>query len=338
MSPEFKDYYAILGVPRNASEADIKKAFRQLARKYHPDVAPDPKAAEEKFKEINEAHEVLGNADNRRKYDLLGADWKQAGGFRPPPGGGGNGGRGRSRRGSSGSRRGGSEFHFAGTGFSDFFEHFFGPGGGDTQEFDPRDPRATAGRRGGSGAARRGEDLEGDLAVSLDEVQHGGVRTITLEMVSPETGAAEVQQFKVRIPVGVTEGQRIRVPGKGHGGWGGGPAGDLLLRVRLSAHPDFEVHGSDLHCEIPLAPWDAVLGTTLPVRTLGGEVSVRIPPGTQPGQRLRVRGHGLPRGASGEHGDLYVAVQVRLPTDPGPEEKSAWERLAALARPSTPPG
>jgi curved DNA-binding protein len=328
MALEFKDYYATLGVPRTASDDELKKAFRKLARQYHPDVAKDKKAAEEKFKEINEAYEVLGNPENRKKYDTLGANWKQGAGFQPPPGWEQAGGRGGRRTRRTGGSAEDFEFRFGGTGFSDFFEQFFsganhrgGPGGF---------PGADDGGDGSaSGYAQRGADIEGDLAVSVDEVLRGSVRTVSFQRVNSHTGKAETQQFKVRIPPGVQEGQLIRVAGKGETGFGGGTAGDLFLRVRISPHPDFQVQGSDLVTELDLAPWEAVLGATVPVPTLEAPVNVRIPAGTNPGQQLRVRGRGLPRGQAGERGDLYVKLLVKLPAKLTDDERALWEKLAA---------
>ncbi|HEY0258013.1 MAG TPA: DnaJ C-terminal domain-containing protein [Candidatus Methylacidiphilales bacterium] len=322
MPVEFKDYYSSLGVPRDASPEDIKKAFRKLARQYHPDVAKDKKAAEEKFKEINEAHEVLGDPQKRQRYDELGANWKERA-YHPP--------RGRQYRTPRGSGEDQDyEFHFGGTGFSDFFEQFFGRADGrdfsfggngfDGQEFHHR-PRGPV----------RGSDIEGDILVTLNEVVNGAVRTISLQSTNPRTGETEEQQLKVRIPAGVHEGQRIRVAGKGTEGTGGGSAGDLYMRVRLAAHPDFQVSGSDLYYDLDLAPWEGVLGTTATVSTLKGRVNVRIPAGTNNGRKLRVRGHGLPQSPGGENGDLYVVVNVRLPRQINDDERELWEKLGRIS-------
>lgn len=311
MAVEFKDYYATLGVPRTATEEELKKAFRDLARRYHPDVAKDKKGAEDKFKEINEAYEVLSHPENRKKYDTLGADWKQGTGFQPPPGG-------RSRRGPQPG--GGPEFEFGGTGFSDFFEQFFSRGGQTTGGF------ATE-HGSGHGFARRGHDVEGDLAVSLEEVLRGTIRSVSLRSTDPATGGPVTQTFKVRIPVGVQDGQRIRVAGKGGAGAGGAAAGDLILGVRYSAHPEFRARGADLLSDLEIAPWEAVLGTTLAVPTLEGSVTLRVPAGTQDGSQLRVRGQGLPSGNEGR-GDLYVTLAVKLPVTVTDEERALWEALA----------
>lgn len=318
---EFKDYYASLGVTRDASPEDIKKAFRKLARKYHPDVAKDKKVAEEKFKAINEAHEVLSDPQKRQRYDALGAGWKDAGATESTS----RAGNGRARR-----RRPGSapDVHFEGTGFSDFFERFFGgtPGGAG------RGAAADYGTQwfGEDTAPQRGRNIEGDLLVRLEEVLNGSVRAISLQRTHPVTGASETHTFKVRIPAGVSEGQTIRVAGKGEPGAEGGEAGDLYLRARFAAHPDFRTQGSDLVHELVLAPWEAVLGITASVPTLDGRVSVRIPPGTNPGQQLRVRERGLPHGG-GARGDLFVSVQVKLPSQLNDEERALWTKLSQVS-------
>ncbi|MGZ4965005.1 MAG: DnaJ C-terminal domain-containing protein, partial [Limisphaerales bacterium] len=306
----------------------------------HPDVAKDKKNAEEKFKEINEAYEVLGDADKRKKYDTLGADWKN-GGFRPPPGGGAGGQAYKTYTWHSGAPGAGAEdFEFGGTGFSDFFEQFFGGRGGmDSGAF---------GRRGG--AAQQGEqgnDVEADLMVTLEEATRGAIRSITLRRTTrcPECkgsgiegrracpkcgGQGQVQvteTHKVKIPAGVRDGQRLRVAGQGEPGTGGAPSGDLYLRVRLASHPDFRVEGGDLFHDIDLAPWEAALGTNVTVPTLHGSVNIKIPAGTQNGQRLRVRGRGLPA-REGVAGDLYVIARVQMPKELSAKEKELWEELA----------
>jgi curved DNA-binding protein len=320
MPVEFKDYYATLGVPRDASEEDIKKAFRKLARQYHPDVAKDKKQAEEKFKEINEAYEVLSDPEKRKKYDQLGARWREGPGFEPPPEW--EGGTWTSPDGTQTH-----EFHFDGTGFSDFFEQFFGRGGrygGFEEAFRP-------GQRGGGAEAQfaqRGSDIEGDILVTLDEVLHGSSRTISLQRVDPRTGQAQTETIKVRIPPGVHDGQSIRVRGKGGQGIGGGESGDLYLRVRLAAHPDFRARGSDLYYDLDLAPWEGVLGSSVTVPTLGGgRAKLRIPPATNQGKQFRLRGQGLPKGKSGERGDLYAVVVVQLPQHVSDDERALWEQL-----------
>jgi curved DNA-binding protein len=321
MPVEFKDYYATLGVPRTASDQDIKKSFRKLAREFHPDVAKDKKTAEEKFKEINEAYEVLSDPDKRKKYDQYGSTWKEGGGYQPPPGW-------QDARSAGGAQS--QEFHFGGTGFSDFFEQLFGRSGGGGFGFGGRDFEAAESAQPRGPA--RGYDIEGDILVTLDEAMRGSVRSISLERVNPKTGQTEAQTFKVRVPVGVKEGQTIRIPVKGGDGANGGTSGDLFLHVRYAAHPDFRARGSDLHYDLDLAPWEAVLGTTVSVPTLESPVKVRIPAGTNNGCQLRVRGRGLPRGRDGERGDLYVVVNVQLPPQLSDEERELWEKLGRVSR------
>src|ERR1700720_642274 len=273
MPVQFRDYYETLGVSKTATEDEIRSAFRKLARKYHPDVAKDKKAAEEKFKQINEAYEVLGDPEKRKKYDQLGADWNQPGGFQPPPQWGGQPG-GRSYQ--WGGDDGGIQFEFGGTGFSDFFEAFFGGGRG----------RSAFGGFGGRQAtAERGSDVEADIMVTLEEALHGSTRTVSLR----RGGSNKLETYQVKVPRGVREGQRIRLAGQGEAGERGGKKGDLFLRVRLARHPDFTVEGNDLIHEVKIAPWQAVLGDQLIVPTLEGSARLKLPPGTQGGQRFRLR-------------------------------------------------
>ena len=313
MAVQFRDYYETLGVSKTASEDEIKSAFRKLARKYHPDVAKDKKEAEEKFKQINEAYEVLSDPEKRRKYDQLGENWNQPGGFQPPPqwGGGQSGG----YRWGSGEN-GGVEFEFGGTGFSDFFEAFFGGGRG-------RSAFGGFGQRGTM--AERGNDVEADIMVTLEEALHGSTRQVSLR----RAGSTKTETYQVKIPRGVREGQRIRLAGQGEAGEGGGKSGDLFLRVRLARHPDFSVEGSDLVHEVKIAPWQAVLGDQIIVPTLEGNARLKLPPGTQGGQRFRLRERGLP-GVSGQRGDLYVVVQISVPKKLSEREREIWEQLAQL--------
>ena len=337
MALQYKDYYAQLGVPRTASDADIKKAFRKLAREYHPDVAKDKKKAEEKFKEINEAYEVLGDTMKRKRYDELGANWKSGSEFNPPPGwGGSRGGRPRTQ---SGPDKADFEFQFGGTGFSDFFEQMFGA--------------RHASREGRTGwvaedeSSERGRDVEGDLMVTLEEAMRGSQRAVNVRHAvvcdecagtgrrgqhicnacSGEGRTAKSETYQVKIPPGVAEGQRLRVAGRGEAGAHGGSAGDLILRVRLARHPDFEVEEHNLIYEVALAPWEAVLGANISVPTLGGRVNIKIPAGTQNGQKLRVRGRGLPVRTAG-NGDLIVVAHVDVPAQVTDGERALWEKLA----------
>jgi curved DNA-binding protein len=330
MSVQFKDYYAVLGVPRTASDADLKKAFRKLAREYHPDVAKDKKRAEEKFKEINEAYEVLGDPAKRKQYDELGPNWKAGSEFRPPPGWGGA----RSRGGGADA----GEFNFGGTGFSDFFEQVFG---------GQRNGGRRAGGFGETDFAERGADIEGDIMVKLEEVMRGSLRSVNVRhAVACETcggsgrlgqrtcppceGVGRVSRsetYQVKVPAGVIEGQRLRLAGRGEAGAHGGKAGDLFLRVRLAKHPDFAVEEHNLIYEAPVAPWEAVLGGSILVPTLDGSVNIKIPAGTQTGQKLRVRGRGL-TGSAGQRGDLIVVTRVEVPVQITDAERDLWKQLA----------
>ena len=314
MAVEFRDYYEVLGIARDAPQADVKKAFRKLARIHHPDVAKDKSTAEAKFKEINEAYEVLGDAEKRKKYDTLGANWNQPGG--PPPGGGGF---------SGGAAPEGFEFEFGGTGFSDFFEQYFSGGGA------RRSAGFGGGHPGARGAAMRGQDIEGDLMVTLEEAFSGSLRTVSLRKADPRTGRVSTDEVQVRIPAGIGEGQRLRVPGHGGQGSGGGPEGDLYLRVRIAAHPDFRVRGHDIHCDLALAPWEAVLGTTILLKVPGGKsVQVKIPAGTGTGDQLRLKGYGLPK--KDAPGDLYVEVSIATPPSVNAEERGLWEKLRDVSK------
>jgi curved DNA-binding protein len=344
MPVEFKDYYATLGVSKDASAEEIKRAFRKLAMQYHPDKAKgDKRQAEEKFKEINEAYEVLGDPEKRKKYDQLGAGWQQYGGA--PPGWE----EFRVHRGAPGAPQG-FEFHFGGTGFSDFFEQFFGGGSGFAgfEDFDfgfgpQRAARRSAPTGAGAGRARppgappfegfdhetqqRGADIEGDIMVTLEEALRGSTREVTVRRTDPQTGHTETQTYRVRIPPGVREGQLIRLAGKGHEGVAGGAPGDLYLRVKFAKHPEFRAQGSDLYCELPLAPWEAVLGAKVRVPTLEGTAALTIPPGTTGGQQFRLRGLGLPA-AGGGRGDLYAVVAIQMPERVTPRAQKLWEELA----------
>ena len=314
MAVQFKDYYETLGVGKTATQEEIRKAFRKLARQHHPDVAKakDKKTAEAKFKEINEAYEVLGDPEKRKKYDTLGADWERGGGAQPPPGWQQGGERG----------EGGGEFHFGGTGFSDFFEQFFGgargrqnPFGGFTGGFGQEEPEP------------QGHDVEADILVTIEEAFQGSRRKISLQ----RSDGGKVETYNVRIPAGVTDGQRIRLAGQGNPGSRGGKAGDLYLRVKFAQHPEFRVEGSDLVHEHAVAPWQAVLGGEVSVPTLEGRARLKIPAGTQSGQRFRLKQLGLMKPAKAR-GDLYVAVQIEIPKTVSPKEREIWEKLAQVSQ------
>jgi curved DNA-binding protein len=313
MPVQFRDYYETLGVSRTATQDEIKNHFRKLARKYHPDVATDKKAGEEKFKEINEAYEVLSDPEKRRKYDQLGANWKQGQDFQPNAG--------PSQRWGSGTSDDGAEFHFEGTGFSEFFEAMFGRRGA----YGGNPFTQNSGTSHGEGASARFPiDAEADIMVTLEEALNGSTRHIRLQR---QTRGSEptVETLKVKIPPGVREGQRIRLSGKGENG------GDLFLNVHLERHPDFRVQESDLHSELELAPWEAVLGCKVTIPTLGGRAKLTIPPGTQNGQQFRLPNLGLPRRGGGR-GDQFVSVKIQTPSDVSDAERDLWRKLAEVSK------
>jgi curved DNA-binding protein len=303
MAVKFQDYYETLGVARAASADEIKQAFRKLARLYHPDVAKNKVTGEAKFKEINEAYEVLSDPEKRVRYDELGPNWQDGAGGHSAPG---------ANRGRTRTQAGESDFEFSGTGFSDFFESFFGSG-------QSRDAFAQEGR-----------DVEADLLVPLEEALRGASRKVTLRRGDRSGGADRTDTYQVRIPPGVREGQRIRLAGQGGSGSGSGSAGDLYLRVRLARHPDFSVLGSDLYCDLDLAPWEAVLGVQAMIPTLDGPTSLRVPPGTAAGCQLRLRGLGLPRDERAR-GDLFAAVKIRTPVSVPADERALWEQLGRVS-------
>jgi DnaJ-class molecular chaperone len=330
MAVQFRDYYEVLGVPKTATEDEIKTAYRKLARKYHPDVNPGDKSAEEKFKEINEAYEVLSDADKRKRYDQLGQNWKAGQDFRPPPEWEGAHveygdlgdlfGRGRGQ-----------------SGFSDFFESLFG---------------GRRGARGGAGFAMRGQDIEAEIPLTLEEAHRGVKRSITLQSVEtcadckgsgvkngktcPTCRGAGViprpKSLEVTIPAGVRDGSVIRLAGQGEPGTNGASTGDLLLHVRIRPHRLFAIAGEDdVQIELPVAPWEAALGAKVMAPTLDGPVEMKIPAGAQGGQRLRLRGQGLNRRGGGR-GDEYVKIKIVIPPTLAPQEKELFEKLAAESR------
>lgn len=297
MSVTYKDYYAILGVPRTATEEEIRKAFRKKAREFHPDVNKSP-GAEERYKELNEAYEVLKDPEKRKKYDTLGANWRQGEPFTPPPGWEGAGM-------PFGQGAGGFDF-------SDFFRTIFG-GMGNFEE-------VRTGQRGSRRQAR-GEDSEAEIEVSLEEAAHGGRRHVGFETPHGR------KDYEVAIPKGVAEGTRIRMAGQGAPGRAGGPPGDLYLKVRLKKDPRFTVDCHDLRSTLDLAPWEAALGCEVPVQTLDGIVTLKVPPGVSSGQTLRLRDKGLPT-RGGSVGDLLVTVRIVTPKNPTEKEQELWKALA----------
>jgi curved DNA-binding protein len=297
---KFRDYYEVLGVPRTASADEIKRAYRQLARKHHPDLQPaaERAGAAERFKEINEAYEVLNDPDKRAKYDALGRDYKGGMDFTPPPGAG------RGPTVTTGNYTVGDVGDF-----SDFFASIFGRSAGGVGGT----------RRGGVRVSMPGTDIEGELSVTLDDLLHGGQRRITLDGRS----------LDVTIPRGIRDGATLRLAGQGGPGINGGPAGDVYLHVRLLPHPRYRVAGDDVEMDLPLWPWQAVLGADVRVDTPDGPVTLTIRPVTQSGARLRLRGRGLPRGDG--RGDLYAVARVVVPTRPSAQEREAYETLRRVA-------
>jgi DnaJ-class molecular chaperone len=330
---EFKDYYATLGVTKTASEKELKQAYRKLARKFHPDVNPGDKAAETRFKEINEAYEVLGAPDTRRKYDELGANWRmyeQAGAAGPQPGAGwsahaGGGSPGGFRTMTPEEME--SMFGDANP-FSDFFNTFFGGGFAGSGGGFPGGGAAGGVRSGGRTRSRKGRDVEHELELTLDDAYHGTRRRLSMQQPDGQS-----RHVDVRIPAGVTDGSRVRVAGEGEQGAGGAPGGDLFLRVRLASHPVFERKGRDLYVMVPVPVTTAVLGGEADVQTMAGKPArLRIPPLTQNGQVFRLKGYGMPAtGKPDERGDLYARVEAALPTELTNEERELYEALAKKA-------
>src|ERR1043165_989766 len=328
-----KDYYEVLGVKRGASDDEIKKAYRKLARKFHPDLNPGDKTAEAQFKQLQEAYDVLSNAEDRKLYDEYGENWravKAGAGVPPPPP-------------QAGQRPGGFDFNDF-----DFGRFSSGGGGGGFDIFE----ELFGGARGRGGPRQgRGRDVEAELELSLEEAHRGGRRT--LQMQSAETcstcngtgvkdgkvcqtcgGVGEVlkpKTIEVNIPAAVRDGSTIRLAGQGGTGSNGSESGDLYLHIRLRPHPVFTVKGDDLEVELPLAPWEAVLGANVEAPTLDGKVGVKVPAGARSGQRLRPRGQGLNK-RSGGRGDEYVRVKIVVPKEVNAEERRLYEELKRVSQ------
>ncbi len=298
MAVAFQDYYEILGVSRTATEEEIKKAYRKLARKYHPDVNPGDKAAEEQFKKINEAYEVLSDKEKRQKYDRFGENWKTGQQFTPPP--------------EWGPTPGGGSYTFT-TGpegdFSEFFQQFFGPGMGFGANTQRRRP----------GFSTRGSDVEAELPVTIEEAFHGSQKQFTIRR-----GDGTTKTYKVRIPEHSFAGKQIRLAGQGEPGTS--TSGDLILTLVYQNHPYYDIDGFDLYREIGVAAWEAVLGAKIPMETLDGNVRLTIPAGAENGLKLRLAGRGLYR-TNGSRGDLYAVVDIRVPDHVDSTERELWEKL-----------
>jgi curved DNA-binding protein len=301
----YKDYYKTMGVARDASQDEIKRVYRKLARKYHPDVSKEENA-EEKFKEVQEAYEVLKDPEKRAAYDQLGSNWRSGQEFRPPP----DWGRGFEFSSSFGGAEDG--------GFSDFFASLFGS----------RSPFGQSrGASHGRGFSAAGEDHVARIQIDLEDAFRGGAQTI--ELKSPQVShdgrvAVKPRTLRVTIPAGVIEGQRIRLAGQGSAGMGGGPAGDLYLEIGFRPHRLFQVEGRDVTLTLPVAPWEAALGATVQTPTLAGPVELRIPPNAKAGQKMRLKGRGLPGSTPG---DQYVVLKIVLPPSDSPKAQALYQKM-----------
>lgn len=313
MAVEYKDYYKLLGVSKTATKDEISKAFKKLARKHHPDFNQGDKEAESKFKDINEAYEVLKDKEKRKLYDTLGPDWQnaqhfqsQGGGFSGNPFGGG---------GFSGSFNG---QNFNASGFSDFFETLFG-GGRASGNFGA-DPFAAYTQR-----SRKGRDIEVSLQLALEDAYHGGMKTVSLQ-----GGSGQTRSLEVKIPAGVKNGARIRLAGQGEPGSGPNAApGDLFLHVSLLPHPKFTLDDNDVVYELPITPWEAALGAKVRVPTLDGEIELNIPAGSGSSKKFRLSGKGLGTGTG--KGDQFVRLAIRVPQSLTNEEKELWKKLRDIS-------
>ncbi|MCI0486839.1 MAG: J domain-containing protein [Blastocatellia bacterium] len=328
MAVRFKDYYEVLGVKRDATENQVRQAFRKLARKYHPDVNPGNASAEEKFKEINEAYEVLSDAEKRKRYDRLGPNWKNGAEFTPPPGWG------RVKVDYSGF-----EEPSGGGGFSDFFEFLFGSSRSSDQEQSRRSKPT------------KGKNIETEMALSLENAHLGGRHRITIQdtrtcpvcrgtgstggvVCTSCRGAGRLltpRTIDVNIPPGARDGSVIKVSKQGHRGAGGGEPGDLYIKLKIDPHPTFTVSGDDITTEVPITPWEAVLGASIEAPAIDGKIELKVPAGAQGGQRLRLRGQGLNKRGGGR-GDEYVKLKIVVPSKPTEEEKSLFKEMAETSR------
>ena len=312
MAIKFQDYYETLGVPKTAPQGDIQKAYRKLARKFHPDVNKD-KGAEDKFKRINEAYEVLKDPEKRSRYDALGSGFHAGQEFRPPPGFDGGGFNFHTSGGQT-------QFGSMGGSFSDFFEALFGGA-------------SPFGAEQHGARAMRGHDQEAEIMLSLEDVMQGGTKQVTFEQIEYDAHGVpkrELKTLKIKIPKGIRDGTTIRLSGQGGSGNARGEAGDLLLRVKIAQHPRYKIEGDNLVMSLPVAPWEATLGAPVSVKTLDGEIRVQVPSGAQNGQRLRIRGKGL--FSSGEkRGDLMLEIAIAVPGKLSAKERELMEQLKAVS-------
>ncbi|UCF92673.1 MAG: DnaJ domain-containing protein [Desulfobacterales bacterium] len=320
MTVAFKDYYKTLNVARDATQDEIQRSYRKLARKYHPDLNKDS-GAEEKFKEINEAYEVLRDPAKREKYDQLGSGWRQDQEFQPPPGWEFNF--------DFGSRRQGGPETFFWTsepgGFSDFFETLFGGDFGEARH-EPAAGRSYT-------VSRPGADHEATLRISLEDAFRGGIKTITLQTAGPASDgriSPAEKRYDVKIPPGILPGQKIRLSGQGAKGTGGGASGHLYLKVEIAPHPRFRLAGRDLYITLPVTPWEAALGTHVTIPTLAGPLTLMVPPGTPSGKKLRLKAKGMPN-PKGPPGDLYAVVQIEIPKNLLPQERQLFQELSRVS-------
>lgn len=300
---EYQDYYKTLGVDRKATLEEIKKQYRRLARKYHPDVSKEPNA-EEKFKQVKEAYEVLKDPEKRKAYDQMGSQWKQGQGFQPPPG-------------WQQHRASGHQAQVDPGEFSDFFESIFGRGF-----------RQADGAHAHRTVRQKGQDQHSKISISLTEAFQGSERSLSLREPSldPKTGevAYQTRQVNVKIPPGVTEGQQIRLSGLGGAGVGGGPNGDIYLEVEFLPHPFYTVEGRDIYLKCPITPWEAALGAEVEIPTLAGSVKLKIAPGAQSGQKMRLKGRGLPGKPAG---DEYALLTILTPKAENEEQMALYQKM-----------
>jgi curved DNA-binding protein len=302
---DFKDYYDVLGIKRDATQDEIKRAYRKMARKFHPDVSKE-KDAEERFKEVNEAYEVLKDPEKRVAYDQLGANWQAGQDFQPPP-----------------DWDQGFEFHGGGytdsssADFSEFFENMFGRGGF-SRGFEGAHQQ---------GYSAQGNDTHAKIVIDLEDAYHGASRILTLKHTELDADGRpylKERTLNVKIPKGIQQGQSIRLQGQGEPGRGKGKAGNLYLEVSFSPHSTYKVEGKDVYIDLPIAPWEAALGATINVPTPGGEVSMKVPKGSGSGKKLRLKGRGIPAKTAG---DLYVVLQIEAPPANTEQARKAYEEL-----------